>query len=54
MNAYATERKAFGAPIRSFGQIQRYIADSYAECVPRIRLRLSRVGCPYDIPVCVT
>ena len=31
MNAYATDRHAFGQPLRSFGQIQRYIGDSYAE-----------------------
>ncbi len=31
MNRYATEREAFGKPIREYGQIQRYIADSYAE-----------------------
>ena len=31
MNAYANERKAFGASLSSFGQIQKYIADSYAE-----------------------
>lgn len=31
MNAYARERKAFGKPINAFGQIQRHIADSYAE-----------------------
>ncbi|MSQ85197.1 MAG: isovaleryl-CoA dehydrogenase [Myxococcales bacterium] len=31
MNQYATERQAFGQPIRNFGQIQRYIGDSYAE-----------------------
>jgi isovaleryl-CoA dehydrogenase len=31
MNAYARERKAFGKPLHSFGQIQRHIADSYAE-----------------------
>jgi isovaleryl-CoA dehydrogenase len=30
MNRYASERKAFGQPIRDFGQIQRHIADSYA------------------------
>ncbi len=30
MNGYASERKSFGQPIREFGQIQRYIADSYA------------------------
>lgn len=31
MNRYATERKTFGRPIRNFGQIQRHIAESYAE-----------------------
>jgi isovaleryl-CoA dehydrogenase len=31
MNKYATEREAFGQPLSYFGQIQRYIADSYAE-----------------------
>ncbi len=31
MSNYAKERKAFGRPIQDFGQIQRYIADSYAE-----------------------
>lgn len=31
MNRYASEREAFGQPLHSFGQIQRYIADSYAE-----------------------
>lgn len=31
MNRYAGEREAFGQPLRSFGQIQRYIAESYAE-----------------------
>jgi isovaleryl-CoA dehydrogenase len=31
MNRYATERKSFGQPLRNFGQIQRHIADSYAE-----------------------
>jgi isovaleryl-CoA dehydrogenase len=28
---YAAERKAFGQPINRFGQIQRYIAESYAK-----------------------
>lgn len=28
---YANERKAFGKPLSEFGQIQRYVADSYAE-----------------------
>jgi isovaleryl-CoA dehydrogenase len=28
---YASQRKAFGVPIREFGQIQRHIAESYAE-----------------------
>lgn len=31
MNRYANERESFGKPISHFGQIQRYIADSYAE-----------------------
>ncbi len=31
MVAYACERKAFGAPIAEFGQIQKYIGESYAE-----------------------
>ena len=31
MVEYANERKAFGQPIASFGQIQRYLADGYAQ-----------------------
>ncbi len=31
MLRYAQERSAFGKPISEFGQIQRYIADSYAQ-----------------------
>lgn len=31
MNRYATEREAFGQPLRQFGQIQKYIGESYAE-----------------------
>lgn len=31
MVEYANERKTFGVPIREHGQIQRHIADSYAE-----------------------
>lgn len=31
MNRYATERSAFGKPLNFYGQIQKYIADSYAE-----------------------
>ncbi len=31
MNRYASEREAFGKPLKEFGQIQKYIADSYAE-----------------------
>jgi isovaleryl-CoA dehydrogenase len=31
MNRYASEREAFGKPLREFGQIQKYIAESYAE-----------------------
>merc|ERR1719343_856954 len=31
MNRYAKERKAFGASLNTFGQMQRFIAESYAE-----------------------
>ena len=31
MVAYAGERQAFGRPIHEFGQIQRYLGDSFAE-----------------------
>jgi isovaleryl-CoA dehydrogenase len=31
MCKYAQERKAFGKPIGEFGQIQKMIAESYAE-----------------------
>ena len=31
MNRYAMERKAFGEPINRFGQIQRHVAESYAD-----------------------
>lgn len=31
MNAYANDRKAFGSTLNAFGQVQRHIADSYAE-----------------------
>jgi len=31
MNKYAKDRTAFGQPLNSFGQIQRHIAESYAE-----------------------
>ena len=31
MTRYANERMAYGQPINQFGQIQRYIADSYAQ-----------------------
>jgi isovaleryl-CoA dehydrogenase len=31
MTRYASERTAYGQPIHNFGQIQRYIADSYAQ-----------------------
>jgi isovaleryl-CoA dehydrogenase len=31
MNKYAREREAFGKPLSAFGQIQKYIGDSYAE-----------------------
>ena len=31
MTRYASERRAFGQPINAFGQIQRYIAESYVQ-----------------------
>jgi len=31
MNRYGGERKAFGKPINTFGQMQRFIAESYCE-----------------------
>ncbi|MFT5431776.1 MAG: isovaleryl-CoA dehydrogenase, partial [Myxococcota bacterium] len=31
MTRYSTERQAFGKPIHNFGQIQRYIGESYAK-----------------------
>ena len=31
MNKYASERISFGKPIRHFGQIQKYLSESYAE-----------------------
>lgn len=31
MNRYASEREAFGKPLAAFGQIQKYIAESYAD-----------------------
>lgn len=31
MNRYAGEREAFGKPLHAFGQVQKYIAESYAE-----------------------
>lgn len=31
MNRYATDREAFGRPIYKFGQVQKYIGESYAE-----------------------
>ena len=31
MNKYAGDRHSFGKPLNSYGQIQKYIADSYAE-----------------------
>jgi len=31
MNNYARERKAFGQPLAEFGQIQKHVADSYAD-----------------------
>jgi len=31
MNGYARDRKSFGEPLNRFGQIQRHLAESYAE-----------------------
>ncbi|MEM8607945.1 MAG: acyl-CoA dehydrogenase family protein [Myxococcota bacterium] len=31
MNQYATDRQSFGKSLRDFGQVQRHIAESYAE-----------------------
>lgn len=31
MNRYASQRQSFGEPLRAFGQIQRHLAESYAE-----------------------
>ncbi len=31
MNEYAKDRKSFGEPLNRFGQVQRHIAESYAE-----------------------
>jgi len=31
MNRYASEREAFGRPLSAFGQIQKYIGESYAD-----------------------
>jgi isovaleryl-CoA dehydrogenase len=31
MNRYASERESFGRPLREYGQIQRHLAESYAE-----------------------
>ena len=31
MNKYATDREAFGRQIRDFGQIQRYVGESWAK-----------------------
>jgi isovaleryl-CoA dehydrogenase len=52
MNRYAQEREAFGKPLSAFGQMQKYIAESYAEykaarayCYETARLmRLDREG----------
>ncbi len=52
MTQYASERKAFGQPLSQFGQIQKYISDSYAEymaCKTYVyntayRMRLDKAG----------
>ncbi len=31
MNRYAQERRSFGKPLREFGQVQRHLAESYAQ-----------------------
>ncbi len=31
MNRHASERRSFGQPLRDFGQVQRHLAESYAE-----------------------
>ena len=31
MNKYSTDRHAFGKPLREFGQVQKYISESYAD-----------------------
>ncbi len=31
MNRYASDRQSFGRPLRDYGQIQRHVAESYAE-----------------------
>lgn len=31
MNDYASDRRSFGKPLREFGQIQRFLGESYAE-----------------------
>ncbi len=31
MNDYASDRRSFGKPLRDFGQIQRFLGESYAE-----------------------
>jgi len=48
MIRYATERQAFGKPLTEFGQVQRYIADSYAatEAARALIYNTSRVVAP--------
>ena len=48
MNAYAQERKAFGQSLNQFGQIQRHIADSYAEYMAG-KTYLYQTACKMDL-----
>ena len=52
MNDYASDRRSFGKPLRDFGQIQRFLGESYAEYMAgrsyvyatAARLDLTRAG----------
>jgi isovaleryl-CoA dehydrogenase len=51
MNAYATERRAFGEPLRGFGQIQRHLGESYAEYMAgRAYVYQTALGLDFDTP----
>ena len=47
MNQYASERTAFGKPLRSFGQIQRHLGEAYAEFMAG-RSYVYRTACELD------